>query len=201
MTSIAGFGLGQGTATVSIGTVSTVPYDQGCGVSDSGMPTAAILDFSLASGQQGAPGEVGPVGPTGETGPKGDPGDAATIAGGTATSTAYGNPPQVTNSGTSSAAVFDFVIPAGQQGEQGPPGAVTDPLVLNELRTRQVQGYPTDNPPNLIVAVSRNRTAGPVRSQGGRQPGESGRQFRVSCLVLAQGNVVQPRRNPAACRT
>jgi len=71
---------------------------------------------------QGPPGPAGPTGPTGPTGPQGP---AATIAAGTTTTGAPGTPASVTNVGTSSAAVFNFVIPqgiAGPQGPQGPPG-------------------------------------------------------------------------------
>ena len=60
----------------------------------------------------------GPQGETGATGSQGPKGDAATIEVGSVTTTAYGNPARVTNSGTSSEAVFDFVIPQGRPGEQ-----------------------------------------------------------------------------------
>lgn len=49
-------------------------------------------------------------------GDKGDPGDAATINVGTVTS---GTVASVTNSGTTSAAVFDFVLPKGDKGDTG----------------------------------------------------------------------------------
>lgn len=49
-------------------------------------------------------------------GDKGDPGDAATINVGTVTSGAVAS---VTNSGTTSAAVFDFVLPQGDKGDTG----------------------------------------------------------------------------------
>jgi len=75
---------------------------------------------------------VGPQGPTGPTGPTGATGTAATIAAGTATTLPYGSTPTVTNTGTSSAATFNFGIPAGQ------PGAVT---VTNDNSTNAVR-YP-----------------------------------------------------------
>jgi len=59
---------------------------------------------------------VGPQGPTGPTGPKGT---AATIAAGTATTLPYGSTPTVTNVGSSSAATFNFGIPAGAPGASG----------------------------------------------------------------------------------
>ena len=52
----------------------------------------------------------------------GEPGKAATIQVGEVTTGEPGSDAQVTNSGTENAAVFDFVIPRGEQGAQGPKG-------------------------------------------------------------------------------
>src|SRR6056300_1495442 len=52
----------------------------------------------------------------------GPPGDAATIQAGTTTTGLAGTSASVTNSGTTSAAVFDFTIPKGDQGIQGIQG-------------------------------------------------------------------------------
>lgn len=54
--------------------------------------------------------------------PPGADGAAATIAVGTTTTGAAGTSASVTNSGTTSAAVFNFTIPKGDQGIQGIPG-------------------------------------------------------------------------------
>ena len=79
-------------------------------------------------GVQGPQGEVGPkgdtgatgaTGPKGATGEKGADGAAATITVGTVTSGAAAS---VTNSGTTSAAVFDFVLPKGDKGDKGDTG-------------------------------------------------------------------------------
>lgn len=80
----------------------------------------------------------GPQGDTGATGPQGAAGDAATIQVGTVSTTAYGNPAQVNNSGTEHEAVLNFVIP------QGAPGATVtqlDNLALNTITTSTDQ-YP-----------------------------------------------------------
>lgn len=80
----------------------------------------------------------GPQGDTGATGPQGAAGNAATIQVGTVSTTAYGNPAQVNNSGTEHAAVLNFVIP------QGAPGATVtqlDNLALNTITTSTDQ-YP-----------------------------------------------------------
>ena len=57
-----------------------------------------------------------------EHGLKGDPGEAATIQVGTVTASDPGSNPQVTNSGTEQDAVFNFVLPRGEQGPTGPAG-------------------------------------------------------------------------------
>lgn len=69
-------------------------------------PGAITVDFGDSKGYV----------PLGQTGPKGDPGTAATVAVG---ATTVGSTASVTNSGTPSAAVFNFVVP---QGPAGPPG-------------------------------------------------------------------------------
>lgn len=75
------------------------------------------------TGPEGAASTVpGPTGPKGDTGPAGPTGAAATIAVGTTTTGAAGTNASVTNSGTSSAGVFNFTIPQGAQGIQGPIG-------------------------------------------------------------------------------
>lgn len=80
----------------------------------------------------------GPQGPQGETGATGATGAAATISVGSVTTTTYGKAAKVTNSGTSSAAVFDFVIPQGAPGE-----TVTDmsDLTLSSM-TESTASYP-----------------------------------------------------------
>lgn len=54
----------------------------------------------------------------------GPPGSAATVAVGTTTTGTPGTPAIVTNSGSSSAAVLNFTIPAGATGATGPAGPI-----------------------------------------------------------------------------
>lgn len=70
-----------------------------------------------------------------ELGTPGAQGDAATIAVGTTTTLAPGSSATVANVGTSSAAVFNFGIPAGQTGATGPgvPIGGTDGQVLAKI--------------------------------------------------------------------
>lgn len=64
-------------------------------------------------------------------------GPAATIAVGTTTTGAAGSSATVTNSGTSSAAIFDFTVPVGATGPTGPSGtiSVTAPIVNSGTST------------------------------------------------------------------
>ena len=55
-------------------------------------------------------------------GGQGTPGQAATVDVGTTTTGAAGSNASVTNSGTTSAAIFDFTIPQGANGTDGAPG-------------------------------------------------------------------------------
>ena len=81
-------------------------------------------------------GDTGPKGATGATGPQGP---AGTIKVGSVTSASYGNAPKVTNSGTSTAAVLDFVIPQGAPGETT---ADVSELTANFI-TESTASYPT----------------------------------------------------------
>ena len=64
-------------------------------------------------------------GPQGE---RGETGAAATITAGNAYSVPSTSSPSVINSGTSSAAVFDFYIPKGEKGDTG-----TAPIVMTTV--------------------------------------------------------------------
>lgn len=67
-------------------------------------------------------------------------GSAATIQVGTTTTGEPGTDAQVTNSGTSSAAVFNFVIPRGAKGEQGETGPQGEQGIQGEKGEQGIQG-------------------------------------------------------------
>ena len=73
-------------------------------------------------GLQGERGERGLQGLQGIQGVKGDTGTPATVRIGTVETGAAGTSASVTNSGTASAAVFDFIIPKGDKGATGDRG-------------------------------------------------------------------------------
>ena len=101
--------------------------------SDSG---TSACDLKGSQGDMGIRGPQGAAGKIGQDGTvtfdeltdeqraslKGEKGDTATIALGTCTTGEPGTEVVITNSGTPSAAVFNFVIPRGNVGPQGPKG-------------------------------------------------------------------------------
>lgn len=93
-------------------------------------------------GEQGAQGIQGPRGIQGEQGERGvqglqgPAGNAATITIGNVTTSAPGTSASVTNRGTSSAAVLDFVLPKGKDGADG---GVTVDEELSSTSTNPVQ--------------------------------------------------------------
>lgn len=109
-------------ATVSVGSTTTGTAGSSATVVNSGTTSAAILQFTIPRGDKG---DTGSTGATGATGQKGDTGNtgasgaAATITLGTVSTASAGSNVSITNSGTTSAAVFNFSIPRGDKGDQG----------------------------------------------------------------------------------
>ena len=81
-----------------------------------------------------------------KNGLKGDPGEAATLEIGTVTATEPGGDPDVTNSGTSQNAVLNFVLPRGQQGPKGDPGAPGQEQIVFAAAS----AFPTTGDPAML---------------------------------------------------
>ena len=131
---------GLGSATVSIGTVTTVAYGTPAAVTNTGTPTAGVLNFTLPAGPTGltgptgatgAQGPAGPTGPQGATGAAGSNGAAGTngttptFTMGTVTGLSYGATPTASFSGTAPNYVLNLGIPAGAPGSGGSGGTPT----------------------------------------------------------------------------
>lgn len=97
-------------ATITAGTATTLPAGSTPTVTNSGTSSAAVFNFGIPKGDKGDKGDTG------------TPGAAATISVGTTTTGDAGTNASVTNSGTSSAAVFNFTIPKGAAGQNGTDG-------------------------------------------------------------------------------
>lgn len=93
------------------------PVDGGCYLVGSADP------YNVYYRQDGKWTNLGPIqGAKGDPGRQGDPGQAATVQVGEVTTGEPGTEASVTNSGTESAAVLNFVIPQGATGKTGPTG-------------------------------------------------------------------------------
>ena len=129
-------------ATITIGSTTTGAPGTSASVVAVGTTAAQIFDFTIPTGAAGPPGAPGAQGDPGPAG------TAATLTVGTTTTGAAGSSALVTQSGTSSARVFDFTIPQGTQGPQGPQGiqgnagpAGTTPVF--SIGTVNAADYPT----------------------------------------------------------
>ena len=128
-------------ATVQVGTVTTLGAGEQATVTNSGTPGAAVLNFGIPKGNDGANGTTftpavdtngnlswsndGGL-PNPETvNIKGAQGEAATVQVGTTTTLPAGNQATVNNSGSSEAAVLNFGIPTGQPGADGLAATIT----------------------------------------------------------------------------
>lgn len=97
----------------------------------------------------------------GSAGPQGPAGQAATIQIGSVTS---GDAPAVTNSGTETAAVLDFVLqqgPAGPQGPKGDPGTQGPKGDTGEQGPAGAKGDPGEQGPQGPAGPSKQGVAVP----------------------------------------
>jgi len=106
-------------ATVDVGTTTTGEPGTNANVENVGTTSAAILDFTIPRGDKGEKGDKGDKGDKGNTG---EAGMAATVDAGTTTTLDAGQNASVVNSGSTSAAIFDFYIPKGEKGDRGERG-------------------------------------------------------------------------------
>ncbi|CAB4121417.1 hypothetical protein UFOVP11_11 [uncultured Caudovirales phage] len=113
-------------ATIAVGTTTTLPPSSSASVANVGSSSAAVFDFGIPQGVQGIQGIQGIQGEQGIQGNTGATGTAATIAVGSTNTLPSGSSAVVSNSGTSSSAVFNFGIPQGIQGIQGIQGVKGD---------------------------------------------------------------------------
>jgi len=104
------------------------------------------------TGPTGSQGLQGETGPQGATGPTGAQGAASTVPGPQGTGTPGGTA-SITNSGTSSAATFNFTIPQGPTGPTGSAGvAVAYSNGSNTANSNKVFYNNTGTPPGGTAA-------------------------------------------------
>jgi hypothetical protein len=99
-------------------------------------------------------------GPKGDTGTKGDTGNTGTINVGTVSAIAYGSTPTVVNSGTSTAAVFNFGLPRGEKGDAGVISSVTaTSTAAGTTAAVTLGGTPSDRTIALSIPKAYNGTS------------------------------------------
>lgn len=119
-------------ATINVNYTFTGASGTSALVSNIGTQYAALFDFTIPQGPQGPKGDKGETGTNGENGTNGTNGEdgadgaAATIAVNYTFTGAAGSSASVTNIGSSSAALFDFIIPQGAKGDKGDKGDTGD---------------------------------------------------------------------------
>lgn len=91
-----------------------------------------------------------------QRGPQGIPGEAATIQLGTVTK---GDNASVTNVGTENAAIFDFVLPKGDTGEQGPKGEQGNDGAAGEITGATASVNNATGTPSVAVTSGGTPTA------------------------------------------
>lgn len=153
-------------------------------------------------GIQGVQGETGPQGPagidgsngapgtTGLTGPTGATGAAATVTAGTTATGAPGTSASVVNSGTSSAAVFDFTIPRGDVGATGAVGSVGPQGPQGNTGATGATGSTGPAGPSGPVAGSDTQV---IFNDGGAATGDAGLTYsKVTDVATLAGGLVLP---------
>lgn len=143
-----------------------------------GLANPAAVNVKGATGETGA---TGPQGAQGVQGLQGPAGSAATITIGSVTTSAPGTSANVTNSGTSSAAVLDFVLPKGKDGADG--GVTVDEALsntsVNPVQNRAVKAAldnravlddtNTFTSPNTFDIIYMQKNVGSIRWYEGSQ--------------------------------
>ena len=132
-------------ATVQVGTTTTGAPGTNASVTNTGTESNAVLNFVIPAGATGANGADGATGADGT---------AATVQVGTTTTGAPGTNASVTNTGTESNAVLNFVIPAGATGASA---AESRPSVLAVQDTTE-QALTENTPVSFAVNLLQSGT-------------------------------------------
>lgn len=107
------------------------------------------------TGPQGLKGDKGDTGETGAQGEKGDSGLSATVRIGNVTS---GETASVTNSGSSTNAIFNFVLPKGDKGDKGDKGNPGTSATISSVTATVDATVGTPNVSVSLGGTSTNRT-------------------------------------------
>lgn len=143
--------------TLTIGTVTTGSAGSNAAASITGTSPNQTLNLTIPTGATGAQGSAGVAG------------TAATITIGTVTTGAAGSSANVTNSGSSSAATFNFTIPQGIQGSTGSAGPANT-LTIGTVTT----GAAGSSASATVTGTTPNQTLNLTIPQGIQGPAGAG---------------------------
>ena len=164
---------GDFTASVQVGTTTTLEPGQDATVSNSGTNKDAVFNFGI---------------------PKGDPGTAATIQVGTTQTVQPEENAEVNNSGTTTAAVLNFKIPRGEDGMTDLTAEYKDaseytcqPTVNAPVVVKQVDGKTEQVVTNGYQLFDASKL--PSKTQGGATVTNNG---DGSFTISGSGNLTEP---------
>ncbi len=142
-----------------------------------------------ATGSAGATGPQGLQGLTGATGATGAQGSAATVAIGSVTTGAAGSSASVTNSGTSSAATFNFTIPQGAAGTGFANGAAGGQIYLTGSLSPFAPAAPQTVTGDVTISSSGVTTIGPGTVTANKIANNAITSTQIASSTITGGNI------------
>mgnify|MGYP004562065031 CR=1 FL=1 len=173
-------------ATITVGTTTTGDPGTSATVTNSGTSGAAIFNFVIPKGDKGEQGSEGPSGP------------AATVSVGTTVTGNEGSDASVTNSGTSSNAIFNFTIPKGSKGDQGPSGEKGDtgttftPTVSSEGVISWTNDGGLSNPTSVNIKGPQGDPGTPGKDGTNGTDGSPGKDGTSATIEIGTTTTVDP---------
>jgi len=142
-----------------------------------------------ATGPAGAVGPQGSQGPAGATGATGAQGSAATVAVGSVTTGAAGSSASVTNSGTSSAATFNFTIPQGATGTGFANGTAGGQIYLSGSLSPFAPAAPQTVTGDVTISSSGVTTIGPGTVTTNKIANTAITSTQIASSTITGGNI------------
>ena len=142
-----------------------------------------------ATGSTGAVGPQGSQGPAGATGATGAQGSAATVAIGSVTTGAAGSSASVANSGTSSAATFNFTIPQGATGTGFANGTAGGQIYLTGSLSPFAPAAPQTVTGDVTISSSGVTTIGPVTVTANKIANNAITSTQIASSTITGGNI------------
>ena len=183
---------GNSYIAIAAGTAEDPATDVGSGTSGTYW---ALLAKKGDTGDVGATGPAGAVGPQGLQGPAGAigaagaQGSAATVAIGSVTTGSAGSSASVTNSGTSSAATFNFTIPQGAAGTGFANGTAGGQIYLTGSLSPFAPASPQTVTGDVTISSSGVTTIGPGTVTANKIANNAITSTQIASSTITGGNI------------